>query len=114
MSDQSSLEFGQRIRHYRERKGWTQTLAATVMGVQRTSLNRWENGRETPCGTNMTKLRDHLGIPIGTYEDRDAPSEGQAYQLLLPFDRPIELELRVNPKRADTVQFQVRLKDIAS
>ena len=114
MSDRKSSEFGQRIRDYRRRRGWTQTHAAVVMGVQRTSLNRWEQGREMPSGRNMAKLCDHLRIPIGTSEDVDAPSEGRTYQLLLPFDQPLELELKVSPKRADTVQFQVQLKGVAS
>jgi hypothetical protein len=55
----------------------------------------------------MTKLRDHLGV------DRDT-GVGRKYQLLLPFDQPIELEVRVSPQRADTVQFEVQLKEIAS
>jgi transcriptional regulator with XRE-family HTH domain len=109
MQAQPPPEFGQRIRHYRRQKGWSQAQAATEMGVQRTSLNRWEKGREMPCGANMTKLRDHLNMPIGSNEGPEAPDNGQVYQLLLPFEQPIDLELRVTPKRADAVQFEVRL-----
>jgi transcriptional regulator with XRE-family HTH domain len=114
MQAQPPPQFGQRIRRYRKRKGWSQTQAATEMGVQRTSLNRWENGREMPCGANMTKLRDHLDMPIGSNEGREAADDREVHQLLLPFDRSIDFELKVTPKSADAVQFEVRLKHIAS
>jgi len=111
MNSQRSVEFGQRIARYRSQRGWTQTRAAEVMGVQRTSLNRWENGKEMPCGENMTKLRDHLKMPIGTEEEPPEPSE--MHQLALPFEPPLDLEFRVTPKGPDTVQFEVRLKQAA-
>jgi hypothetical protein len=58
----------------------------------------------------MTKLRDHLRIPIGTNESTESNR-----QLLFPFDfERFAVELRIEPQRADTVQFQVRLKDIAT
>lgn len=113
MSRKQTPEFGLRIIRCRKKIGWTQFTAAEKMGVQRTSLSRWENGHEMPSGENMTKLRDVLGVPIGSNEDLDAP-EPTTYQLLLPFDRPIGIELKVAPQRADTVQFQVQLKNLAS
>jgi transcriptional regulator with XRE-family HTH domain len=114
MNAQSNTHFGQRIRRYRKKKGWSIKELATVMHVQRTSLSRWENGHEMPCGQNMTKLRDHLQMPIGTSEDAIAPIDDRTYQFLLPFDPPIDLELKVTPKRPDIVQFQVQLKSAAS
>ena len=118
MDTDSALKFGQRITRYRKRRGWSQIQAARVMQVQRTSLNRWEKGHEMPSCENMTKLRDHLQMPIGTNEEATEvlnaqPGHQNLYQLALAFDQPIELELRVMPQKADSVQFQVRLKDIA-
>ncbi len=61
----------------------------------------------------MTKLHDHLGVLIGTQEDNSSRSES-VYQLTLPFDQVINLEVRVGPKRADAVQIQVQLRSLAS
>jgi hypothetical protein len=62
----------------------------------------------------MAKLRDHLNLPIGTHEDVDQQTAESVYQLVLSFDRPVDLELRVIPKTAATVQTQVQIKNLAS
>lgn len=114
MNRQFATELGARIRKYRKKKRWSQKTAAENMGVQRTSINRWENGRQVPSWSAMTKLRDHLGLPIGSDEDADATAERRSYQLLLPFDQVIEVHLKVLPKSADAVQFEVQFRDFAS
>src|ERR1700682_6366013 len=105
MSPQSNIEFGERIRRFRKRKGWNIKELAKAMNAQRTSISRWENGHEMPCAENLTKLQDLLEMPIGTSGGGEVPTEDQTYQLLLPFHPPIDLELRVTPKRPDIVQF---------
>ena len=41
----------------------------------------------------------------------DTPlSEEQIYQLHLPFEAPVNLEVRIAPKRADTIHFAVQVK----
>ena len=112
-TDLASL-FGQRIRICREKRGWTQTHAANIMGVQRTSLNRWEKGHEMPRGDSMTKLRDYLQVPIGTQENDDQQAGLNSYQLVFPFDRTINLEVRISPQRTEAVQVQVQFKSVAS
>lgn len=37
----------------------------------------------------------------------------EVHQLTLPFDQPINLELRVSPQRADTILFSVQWKNKA-
>jgi transcriptional regulator with XRE-family HTH domain len=113
MSRERTTEFGLKIARCRRRRGLTQFQAARIMGVQRTSLSRWENGREMPCGENMTKLRDHLDVPIGSTDEVEIP-QVITYQLLLPFDQPIGIEVKVAPGRQNSVQFEVQLKNIAS
>ncbi len=88
------------------------------MGVQRTSLNRWEKGREMPNGVSMTKLRDHLKMPVGTNEDthgvKTEEFADQIYQFTLPFDESISIEVRIGPARADSANVQIRCARIAS
>jgi hypothetical protein len=67
-----------------------------------------------PSGVNMTKLHDHLAMPIGAIEPPletpTAEAVDRTYQLGLPFDQPINLELRVSPSGTDPVQFEVHIK----
>lgn len=105
--------FGLRIRDYRKKRGWTQTQAARIMGVQRTSLNRWEHGHEMPSGENVAKLRDHLNLPIG-FQEKDPLRSEDGYQLLLPLDPPIELLIRIGPKIDNSVQVEVQFRQLAS
>jgi transcriptional regulator with XRE-family HTH domain len=113
METPSTLLFGKRIQSYRKKRGWNQTQAAKVMGVQRTSLNRWENGKEMPNGESMTKLSDHLGIPVGSDEKALESLSRETIQMLLPFEKPVNIEFRIGPRRADAVQIQVQIKDLA-
>lgn len=64
-----------------------------------------------PSGENMTKLRDHLMMPIGTNDGPDQQIE--THQLLLPFDPPMGIEFKVTPKGPKSVQLEIQLKDVA-
>ena len=106
-----SQEFGRRIAKCRRNLGLSQEKAAQIMKIQRTSLSRWENGHEMPCGEAMQKLRDHLNVPIG---ESDVPPPPVDAQLLLPFDfDQFAIQLKISPQRA-TVQFEVQVKQVAS
>ena len=106
MNGQANKEFGRKIRECRRHLGWSQIEAAKRMNVQRTSLNRWENGHEMPRGENMTKLHDHLNVPIGM----GIAEETTMYQLLLPFDKPIGVELRMAPAAKRLYSFEYILE----
>lgn len=86
------------------------------MGVPRTCLSRWEHGHELPHRNNRLKLLDLLGVPIGPAVDspREAPSKQMGYQLALPFDEPVDLELKVTRKTQGSVQLELILKLPAS
>jgi len=106
---QTTSGFGQTIRTCRTRLGLSQDKVARSLGVTRAALNRWENERAMPTPEHMAKLVEHLDIRIGPIR----ASESQVHQLLLPFDPPINVELRLTPQRADTIQFLLQLKDLA-
>ena len=116
MHKASTLELGQKITKYRKRLGWNVTEAAKIMKVQRTSLSRWEHGHEMPSGDNLTKLHDHLSMPIGIEEGAPLASVGleAGYQLVLPFDQPANLELRVVRKTPQAVQLELKVKGLAT
>lgn len=64
----------------------------------------------------MIKLRDHLHMPIGTDEAAQETNRWLevGYQLVLPFDRPANFELKVTRKTQDVVQLEIRMKGLAS
>lgn len=84
------------------------------MQVQRTSFSRWENGHEMPCGENMSKLHDHLQMPISRVDGPEEITLDQlpegGYQLLLPFQQPIQFDLEVLPRRSEAVSVRFRLR----
>lgn len=54
----------------RAKCGLTQIALARIIGVQRGTLNRWENGRKTPNALNAEALRRVLGGVIEDYRER--------------------------------------------
>ena len=90
---------GQRIRLHRQSQGETQEQLALRLGICRSTLISWEH--------------DDLPQPIGKlieemYEVESA--RARVYQLQLPFDEPIDLEVRIAPKKSSTLQVDVEWK----
>ena len=110
MLPQGEPKLSRRIRRYRTEKRLTQTELGKAVGVKRIAVSRWENDQATPEGANLMRLEELLERT----GESNAEEQGTVQQLLLPFDRPMVLELRMSPQKADSVQFQVRLKDVAS
>jgi transcriptional regulator with XRE-family HTH domain len=108
MNGRSSPEYGQRIRDHRRRLGHTQEELAQRIGVTRPAVNRWETKGIIPTGEHITRLAEYLST------GPESQDESHTYQLVLPFDQPINLELRVSPHRADAIHFRVQLKSLAS
>jgi transcriptional regulator with XRE-family HTH domain len=110
LKDPARVALGSRIRKCREALRLTQLAAADLMEVERTSLNRWENGHEMPSLKAMGKLQKHLRVPGDLEQAAEEPQE----QLMLPFDfEPFSLALRISPQR-ETVHFEVHLKKLGS
>ena len=108
-------DFGKRIRVQRQLKRWSGAEAARQMKVARTSLSRWEHGHEMPCGNNIKKLYEYLGVTMRTDELSQGVDRSEVgYQLVLPFDQPANFELRVSRKSEGSVKLEFVLKDRAS
>lgn len=97
------ISLAEKIKRHRQSLGESQERFGERFGVQRLTVGNWERGT-TPNGKHLTALNRQL--------DGQAEEQGESltYQLLLPFDRPINLELRVSPQRADTIHLEVQLK----
>lgn len=52
------------LKFLREQKGLSQTKLAKKIGVNQTTIGRWENGEITPTVDNVVDLLKALNIPI--------------------------------------------------
>lgn len=55
---------GEKIRILRERKGYSQTEFAEVIGVSRQSISKWENGESTPDAYNLKSIANILNVSL--------------------------------------------------
>ena len=53
-----------RVRHFREARGWTQAQLAEAMGVSRKTVNTVENGVFSPSLIVALKFAAALGQPV--------------------------------------------------
>ena len=53
--------FADRLREARVASGMTQEQLGFVLGITKSSVSAWENGRETPSFRMLPELRKHLG-----------------------------------------------------
>jgi putative transcriptional regulator len=53
-----------RVRDLRQKKYWTQSQLAAMIGVQSQTIANIESGRNRPHATTLQKLADVFGIPI--------------------------------------------------
>ena len=60
---------GDKLRHCRHAKGWTQEQLARNLGVSWNTVQRWESGKTKPSPLAMEKLRIWLD---------DTPNQNQA------------------------------------
>jgi len=112
-------EYGRVIKQRREEKGDSQGDLAVKMGVGRSTVANWEKGVMPPY---LPDLIRYLSESPESSQPQTPPepaadiplTEDQTHQLRLPFESPINLEVRISPQRADTVRFAVQWMDRAA
>src|SRR5260370_591648 len=97
------LGFSDRILNYRKSHGESQTAFGSRFGVSRLTVSNWEMGSEPH--------RKRYSEVIRFLEDaaKEDP-KASGYQLLLPFDPPFEIELKISPQMANVIRIEVHLK----
>lgn len=58
------MEFGQRVKKLRIEAGLTQEDIAKKLGLSKTAVGAWENGRAKPRLDKMNQLSDLFGVPV--------------------------------------------------
>lgn len=56
---------GERLRYFRELKGWTQTQLALGTSIGQTRISRIENERDKPYFWEVERLALYLEVPLG-------------------------------------------------
>jgi transcriptional regulator with XRE-family HTH domain len=104
MNPTNGVEFGKKVREHRKRLGLNQQQYGERFEVNRITVNRWEAGTTIPDGDHMTRLLEE----IRAGEAQAIEKEEDTYQLSLPLEELVGLELKISPGTADSVQFQAR------
>ncbi|MCA9033120.1 MAG: helix-turn-helix transcriptional regulator [Planctomycetaceae bacterium] len=79
-----SVEFGNRLREAREKKGLSQAEMAQKSGLQPSAVSHFESGRRAPSFDNLRKLADALSVTIDFLLGRESEphSSGPTVQKL--------------------------------
>lgn len=60
------MELKEWIKAARARKGWTQTQLGEVVSVTKGNVSSWEKGRHEPSYSQLLKIAEATGFPLGT------------------------------------------------
>ncbi len=62
------ISIGQKIRKYREIRGWTQEYLAQKIGLSASAIRKYENGNRMPKDSQLIKIAEGLGIHVGVFQ----------------------------------------------
>lgn len=90
------LEFGRRLRTYRDRRGLTQPELARAIGVHAVTIAKWEGGSQEPSGSNLVALCAVLRVSPNVLMGRPRASteEAIAAYRASPYHATLEAEGR--------------------
>ncbi len=80
MAGKATTEGGEilRITELRERAGMTQTQLADKLGVDNSTVCKWETGVNSPMAKSLFKLADLFGCSIDEICGREPPGRSSA------------------------------------
>lgn len=64
MEDTSMNTLGERITHYRKKKGLSQEKIAEYLGISRQAVTKWESDKSNPSTENLIRLAELFGIAL--------------------------------------------------
>lgn len=62
----NKLSFGENLRFYREKMGYTQRFLAQMLGYSEKSVSKWESGNGYPTVETLTRLSDIFSVSLDT------------------------------------------------
>jgi transcriptional regulator with XRE-family HTH domain len=94
---------GKQIRHYRKAHGWTQAQLAEKLGLKRSALGAYEEGRSEPRLETLVAMAQRFEVSIDTLVigGVEQPMENAPRILAVPVDRDSDAErIAVVPHKA--------------
>ena len=64
-TDQTKEEFGEKLRHYMNKRGWNQSDLARESDLRRDAISTYVRGKVFPDPSNLRKLADALDVAPG-------------------------------------------------
>jgi transcriptional regulator with XRE-family HTH domain len=58
------VNFGEKLRRLRKRRGWTQAEMADILGLDRSYLAEIEEGKRNVCLLNIKAIADRLKVSL--------------------------------------------------
>ena len=91
--------FGIRLCSLRKQDNLTQLQLADALGVKKSTIGMWENGKREPDFETLEAIADYFNVPINTFflDDsfaNDAPVPGKEEQDLTPLEHEVLSMLR--------------------
>ncbi|HEY1705931.1 MAG TPA: helix-turn-helix transcriptional regulator [Trebonia sp.] len=94
-----ATDLGTRIKRARERKRWSQQRLADALGVDRKTVDNWENGRTKPR-SSVGALEEVLGVSL-------AEGTGPEADIMPPGLREHVREIFPDRERAERVEAAI-------
>ena len=98
------LTLAEKILLARHRLKEDQKAFGNRFGVSRYAVKDWERDATKPT-RHLDKLREIFAQMLG--DDEQGDYESVAYQLVLPFEEPLRLELRILPRNEKSVSLGI-------
>lgn len=102
------LTIPEKIMIVRRRLGESQQVFGERFKVKQLTVTQWERGEFNPRPEHLSALNEIFRDMLG--EEDDSKTETAAFQLLLPFDQPVQMDLRVFPSSAKAVRCAIEIK----
>ena len=74
----SKASFGRRLKRFREESGYTQSILANILGVERSTYTYYETGKTTPVIFDLMRLCRLYRI---SFQSKSAIAKGFSYSI---------------------------------
>ena len=87
------MTIGEKIRAFREYRGWTQKQLGDVCGIIEGSIRKYELGIRNPKAEQLKKIAAGLQVSESVFYDFDITTVGDVAALLFMLDNATDIEL---------------------
>lgn len=97
---------GEKIRAYREFRGYNQIQLAEMSGINVATIRKYELGIRNPKPDQLEKIASALGLNVSIFLDFNIETVGDVLSLLFAIDDSVDLSLSENPDGKILMAFQ--------